>query len=289
MAAPSQVPTRLPGGATTDPPYGPFADSGYGNPAFYHQFFDDFDNALATGVSGLYTVTTVNGGTATHQAGDGGIGQVLTGAVSGNYTFIQLPAADFTLPQGTLAGKKLFFGARVSLSSLTSNFICGLCNTSATPFTAITDGVYFWHPTGGAVLNLLTVSASTTLTWTIPTSAYTLAAGSLSAGTAQIDLGFYIDRYQNINVFVGSQLFGWLPQSGTGGVSATTGVSTLPVVGPALRIYSAAYAVDFPVGGSMVGPWTISSANLNPTFGIQTQSAAAINSQIDFWMTQKER
>lgn len=278
MASPSQSPTRLPAGSTTDPPYGPMAESGMGNPFFYHQFSDDFDNAL--GSAGLWTVSGAGGGTIAHTPGDGGLALFTTGNVATNFESMQLPAASFVLPQGSLAGKKMFFITRLQLSDVTNSaFIAGLSNTSATPFTALTDGVYFSKASGGTVLNLLTVSASTVLTWAIPTAAYALA------NATNIDLGFYIDRYQNINVFVGSQLVGFIPQSGTGAVNAATGVSLLPVVGRALQIVGPGQVA----GGAQVGPWTVSSANLNVLFGVQTSAAAAKTMTVDFVTVQKER
>lgn len=263
-AVPSPKPTRLPGGLTTDPPYGPLANSGLGNPAFYHQDFDDFD--WSPTVSGAWT-QTLDGGTAANLAGDGGFILLTPVATSTDFVSIQRPAANWLLPQVASAGKKLFFLARLQLSSLTANMIAGLCDITTTPFSGISDGVYFHHASGGAVLNLLTVSGSTTQTWVIPTAAYTLAAAT------SIDVAFYIDRNGNINVFVGSQLVGWLPQSGTGAVNSA-GVPTLPVLGPCLQVASG---------------WTVSTANLSPTLAVQTEASAANTLRSDFILVQKER
>ena len=286
----SQTPTKLPGGATTDAPFQPLAESGFGNPAFYHQFFDDFDNTL--GVSGLYT-QSATGGTFSHSAADGGVGLISIPATSTDYGALQLPAASFQLPQGTTyptgtQGKKLFYGVRVNgISTLASyQAYLGLIDTTATVFTAITDGVYF--SLSGTTINLVTVSSSVSSTWTIPTSAYSawFAAG------VQFDLAFYIDWYQNINVFVGQQLFGFVPQSGSGSASGaystTTGVSTLPVEGRVLQVISPTY--QYPPGTSgLTGPWTISSAILNVTAAIKTTAATAVTMGIDFHFVQKER
>ena len=94
----SQRPTSLPGGGTTDPPYGPLRDSGMSNPFFYHQFYDDFDNQLAAGATSLYTITSSGSGSVAHAAGDGGLGLFTTGAIANNFEQIQLPAASITLP-----------------------------------------------------------------------------------------------------------------------------------------------------------------------------------------------
>lgn len=280
MASITQPPTRLPEGYTTDPPYGPLADCGMSNPFFYHQFEDDFDNSL--GPSGLWTIT-LDSGTAAHTPGDGGLALLTTAATSSDYVSMQLPAADFVLPQGSLVGKKLFFLTRVTLSDVTNSaLICGLCDTITTPFTAITDGVYFYKASGGTVLNILTASSSTVTTWTIPSSAYSLV------NATSIDLAYYIDRQQNLNVFVGSQLVGFIPQSGTGAVNSATGVSVLPVLGRCLQVIGPSYPFGA-ASGNQVGPWTVSAANLNPTLAIQTSAAAAKTLTVDFISVAKER
>lgn len=277
MTLPANTPNpqRLPGGFTSDPPYGPLAASGMGNPFFYHQFEDDFDNSL--GATGIWTVT-LDGGTAAHTAGDGGLALLTTAATSSDYVSMQLPAADFVLPQGTLAGKKFFFLTRLQLSDVTNSaLIVGVIDTITTPFSAITDGVYFYKASGGTVLQLKTVISSTASTWTIPASAYSLAANT------NIDLAFSIDRLGGLSIFVGSQLVGWIPQSGTG--TEAYGYSQLPVLG------RCAYVVgpnQTPTSAQQ-GPWSITTANLNPTIAVQTSAAAAKTLTADFIGVQKER
>lgn len=268
MAGPSPPPVRNPAGATSAPPYGMFADCGYGDPTFYHQFYDDFDNSL--GPAGLWTITAASGSVA-QTPGDGGLALFTTGSVSAQFAEIQLPAANVTLPGTTT--KKLFFAARFQLSDVLADVaIVGLCNTTATPFTAVADGVYFSKPNGSAVLNLITVVGGTATTWTIPTAFYTLA------NATNIDVGFMIDRYGTLKVFIGSQLYGYIPQSGTGAVSTVTGQSLLPVLGPAL-------VIGYPNSTT----WSQTSANLNPTAALQTQAAAAKTMTLDFIGVSKER
>ena len=261
----SPVPVRTPAGATSDPPYGPLADSGFGNPFFYHQFQDDFDFTL--GATGLYTVSKGSTGTANHTAGDGGLLTLATAATNADYVSIQLPAASFQLPQATQ--KKLFFLVRLNLSDITNSaFIAGLMDTTATIFTggSQTDGIWFTKASGGTVLNIVTASGSVLTTTAVPTSAYSFA------NNVNIDLGFYMDRNNALNVFAGSQLVGYLPQSGTGAVN-TAGVTVLPPLGRCLQIPS----------------FTVTAANLNPTLGIQAGAAAVKNLVADFWCVQKER
>lgn len=257
MALPrSPTPTRGPEGFTTDWPWGPMADSGFGNPAYYHQYFDDFDNAL--GVAGLYTLAGT--GTVAHTAGDGGLALFSTTGVSSAFESMQLPAADFTLPQGAVAGKKMFYLTRLQLSDVTNSaFIAGVCDITATPFTSITDGVWFSKASGGTVLNINSAIGGVTTTTAIPTSAYTLV------NAANIDLAWYIDWYGNLNAFVNSNMVGYVPESGTG--------SSTPSRGRCLQ----------------VSGLSLSTANLSPTLSLQTGAAAIKTMTVDFQLTQKER
>lgn len=264
MALPrSAVPQRIPAGTTSDPPFGPLADCGMGNPFFYHQFEDDFDYSLGT--NSLYVVNKGSTGTAVHTAGDGGLITLTTAATNNDYVGIDLPAADFTLPQGAGAGKKLFFIARVQLSDVVNSaLLLGLCNATATPFASVTDGVYFTTVAG--VLNIVTNVGGASVVTPIPAAVYTLA------NATNIDLAFYIDWYGNVNVFVGSQLVGFIPQSGTGAVNSA-GVPILPVVGRCLQLQTP----------------TLTAVNLTPTMAIKATAAAAKALVSDFWGTLKER
>ena len=293
----SQPPTRVPNGSTTDPPYGPLALSGMGNPFFYHQFSDDFDNLL--GPSGAYTITA-SGGSVVHSAGDGGLALFTTGAVAGNFAEAQLPAASFTLPlTGTNppatanSSKKLFYLTRLQLSDVTlSTFIAGLCSTTAAPFGGaggtqnVADGLFFYKAPGGTVLQLLNVASNAnsptgtgfTNTFTIPTAAYSLV------NATNIDLGWAIDGNQNLFIFVGSQLIGWIPQSGTGAVSSA-GVPTLPSLGPVMANYN--FQAQ---GGQAATPIMYSLANLNVTLGVcNGVTAVAKTMTVDCHCCQKER
>jgi hypothetical protein len=88
-----------------------------------------------------------------------------------------------------------------------------------------------------------------------------------------IDLAWYVDRVGNLNAFVGSQLVGAIPQSGTGAVSSVTGVTTLPVAGRVLQVTGLA----------------LTTANLSPILGVQTGAVAAKTMTVDFICAQKER
>jgi hypothetical protein len=271
---PSQSPQRLPAGSTTDPPYGPWADNGNGNSFFYHQFADDFDNAL--GIAGLYTLSGT--GSAVHTPGDGGLALLSTLATTPTFASIQLPAASFTLPQGALAGKKLFWGARIALSDIAASvLIAGLINTTATPFTAITDGIWFSKASGGTQLVLNVASGGTTKSFNVATNTYTLV------NATNIDLAFYVDRYGNIQYSVGAQLFGWFPQSGTGASTPANSYPSLPVLCPTGKLYSGNQPTTVATG------YTLSTANLNMTLAIQNGAAAIKTLTADFHGAAKER
>lgn len=297
----SQVPASLPGGSTTDPPYGPLALSGMSNPFFYHQFQDDFDNLL--GPSGAYTITA-SGGSVVHSAGDGGLALFTTGAVAGNFAQAQLPAASFTLPltgatpPGTAnSSKKLFYLARVQLADVTlSSFIAGLCNTGTTLITGaggtqnVTDGLFFYKAPSSTTLQLLNVGSvanspsgsAFTNTFTIPAAAVTLT------NAVSFDFGFSIDANQNLRVYVGSQLVGWIPQSGFGSVNAA-GVPILPSLGPVLANYNFLPQATG-LAGSTATPILYSTANLNITLAVcNGATAAAKTMTADFHTAQKER
>ena len=290
--SPSPPPTRLTAGSTTDGPFGLFANSGFSSPFFYQQFQDDFYNAL--GATGLYASTVVNTGVAAvHVAGDGGIASFATSATGSSATLIQLPAASVNLPgQSTVTPypatsvKKLFYLARINLSDITTmNFIAGLCNTGAT-FAAgvpsVTDGIYFSKTTGSAQSLVLTAVASAgqsptgagvTYTVVIPTNAYSMV------NATYIDLGFYMDRQQNLMAFVGNPLMvGYAPQSGAGVAQAIAGNPLSPPRGAAAAFQQATQ------------PYYWSLANLNLTLGCSNGVTASVRTMLaDFHCYQKER
>lgn len=273
---PSTVPERTPAGYTTDPPFGPWADMGCGNPFFYHIFSDDFDNSV--GATGLWTITKTTG-TVVHNAGDGGQVTLTTAATLNDFDEMQLPAANFTLPQGALAGKKMGFLFRmISLSDVSASaFIFGMCNTTITPFAAINDGIYFAKASASSQITLKVASGGTTFTYNIPAAHYNLA------NATQIDFSWFVDRYGNILAAIGSQLVGFIPQSGTGASTPLGLYPGLPVLCPTEKLYSGNQPFTNASG------YTLSAANLNPTIAIQAGAAAAKTLIADFIGVAKER
>lgn len=284
IQAPSPPPVRNTAGSTTDAPYMPLAQSGIGNPFFYHQFADDFDNALSA--TGLYTISGT--GSVVHTPGDGGLALFSTLAGAGTFASIQTPAASFTLPTTGITPpatstsvKKFFWLTRLQLSDVTlSSFVAGVSAVDVTPFTAILDGIWFAKAASSTVLTFnIAASAGQSptgsaiaATVTIPTTAYTLV------NATYIDLAFMIDRAQNIYVFVGSQLVGFLPQSGSGAVN-TAGVSAIPLKGPVASLQQ-----------GLPTSVPLSLANMSPILGVSNVATAAIKTMtVDFHLVQKER
>jgi hypothetical protein len=253
----SPPPSRMTSGNSTDFPYGPLADSGASNPAFYHNFFDDFDQTLGA-ANGFYTVTNATG-TLAHTAGDGGLALFSTNAGAASFVSIQLPAASYTLPQGAGAGKKLFYLTRLQLSDVVASaFIAGLANITVTPFTAIADGIWFSKAIGSSTLNINTAVGSAVVTTALPISSQILA------NATNIDLSFNIDRLGNLNVFVSPNMVGYVPQSGTG--------ATTPTRGRILQLQPA-----------------LTAATLSPTLAINETATANKTMTVDFHLVQKER
>jgi hypothetical protein len=270
----SQVPKRNPSGYTPQPPYGPWADCGAGDDFFYQTDADDF-NCLPTAA---WTATENNGGTIALTAGGGGLLLFTTGVVATNYASIQRAVANLVIPQGTNAGKKFFFGARLMLASLNSGFIAGVVNSTTTPFTAgqITDGIWFSKVAGAIGSNPLSINVSASST------NLATALSFVPTAATEFDVAFYVDQYGNVQYSIGVQLFGWIPQSGTSAVS-TSGVPTLPVLCPTGKLYSGNQPTTVASG------YTLPSANLSNTVGVITSTGAAQTLTLDFVGAKQER
>lgn len=258
MANPqTQPPVRNPNGQTTDFPWGPFADNGNGNPAFYHQVFDDFDSTLNTGSTGIWIASKTSTGTVAHTPGDGGLALFTTAATIGDSISIQAPTAAFTYT----AGKKLFFEVRLQLSDISlSSFQLGLIQTTTTPAT-VTDGIYFSKASGSTQIYLNSVVSSVVTQIAIPAAAF-----NPFANATFFELAFYVNRKGEILAFAGTQLVGWIPESGTG-------LLTLSNRGVLGRLTST----------------TITTVNLNPTMAFQAGAAVVKTGTVDFVCVAKER
>lgn len=262
---PSPTPARFTGGVTQEPVWSPLANFGLPNPLFYHQDSDDF--AKLTALTSEYTVTVSAGCTVGNTAGDGGIiTYSIDGDAAGDFASIQRIVASFSFT----AGKKSFFATRLQASDVTNGIIiAGLIQTTATPLV-VTDGLYFFKATGATTLVLRHAVGGVFTDIAIP------AVANVLANNTYIDLGWYVDRNQNIYAFVGSQLIGYMQQSGTGPVNSA-GVSVLPVAGPVAALQQSAT------------PLTLTAANLNPTLCFGAGTATAKTMIADYWLAAKER
>lgn len=245
----SPVPVRTPEGGATDWPFQPLADCGNGNPAFYHQYFDDFDQAFSFSTGNTYTISGGGTGPAfTGVAGVGGQGQLTIGSVASHSVWAYLVKASFT---ENIAPKKLFFETRLVASSnpATSIFEFGLANTAApltdaTGANAVTDGIFFRYVGSTNTLTLSQAVGGVLTTVTVPTAAYSITA------TAPTDFAFYQNRLGDILVYVDTQLVGYLQQSqlntlnnpqNAGAVARILGTSytaTAVVLGPFISMFS---------------------------------------------------
>lgn len=272
----SPTPTRLPGGVTTDFDYQPLANMGLPDPISYNTIFDDFNGALNPN---LWTKYLKSSGTVAAAAGDGGRMLFTTAATSGDVVALQPPVGVMSLVQG----KKQFFAARLQMSSIAATgptVIAGLLDVTATPNLTITDGIYFSINNGIATLNIVDAATSTTTAVVIPTAAYatqaTPTAVAMAAAT-DYDMAFYVNSKQDVLVWFGQQLFGYLPQSGSG-VANVSGYSLAPALGPCAGYRQSTAAL------------TLTSVLLAPTLVLEEGTgAAAVTMNADFVLAAKER
>lgn len=241
-------PTRWTAGFTQDAKFQPLGLIGQPDPFFYATFSDDFTHYNA----GDYTVTAASGSVA-QTAGSGGLLLFTTGATATNFAEIQVKAASFPFT----TGKKLAYLTRIQASEATNSaIIAGLIETVVTPFSAVTDGIYFYKASAGTSIVVNVVSGSTTIGTTTLTN--------VLAANTNIDLGFVVDANGDILIYAGSNLIGQGNQD-----SQTTG--------PTARIAASSLSAAMP------------TANLNPTLAIQTSAAAAITMTADFMYGALER
>lgn len=277
-AIPNTVPSRFKSGYTPDQAFQAWADCGAGDPFWYHMDWDDFDWSL--NVTGTYTIT-LDGGTAALTAGDGGLGLLTTAASSNDYVSLQRPIAAWVVPQGATAGKKMFYGVRLQLGDVTNSaFIAGLCNVTTTPFTSgdITDGIWFSKASGGTQLVINVAEGGTVTSFNVNTATYDLV------NATNIDLAFYVDKYGNVQYSVGSQLFGYIPQQGTGATSAAPQYySSAVVLCPTGKLYSGNQP------GTVASGYTLPTANLSLSLGVQAGAAAAKTLTVNFHGAARER
>lgn len=246
----SSSPVRLTSGFTQDASWQPLGAIGIPNPFFYAQFADDF----LPYQSAKYTVTATGGSVAqTFTNGTGGRILFTTGATATNFAEIQMDGDGFSY----IAGKKFVYLTRLQVADITNTaIIAGLIDVTATPFTAVTDGIYFYKAAAGTSIQLRAVTGSTLI-------GSATITGALTANT-DIDLGFYVDRSGNIKAFYGHNLIGNQSQN-----TATLGPDT------AIR------------ASALTG--TLTTVALYSTLAVQASTAAAQTMVADFLFSAQER
>jgi hypothetical protein len=184
--------TRFPNGVTNVGEDSPFADLAMPAPTQFHNYMEDFDYYTA----GDWTVTETDA--AATQAltdGDGGLLLITNSAADNDLVSLQKKGESFLF----VAGKKLFYEARLKVSDATqSDVVVGLQITDTTPLD-VTDGVFFIKADGAATVNLRVEKDNTATT---ATSIATMADDTF------ISLGFYYNGSDAVQYFVNGALGG---------------------------------------------------------------------------------
>ena len=184
--------TRFPNGVTNVGENSPFADLAMPAPTQFHNYMEDFDYYTA----GDWTVTETDA--AATQAltdGDGGLLLITNSAADNDLVSLQKKGESFLF----VAGKKLFYEARLKVSDATqSDVVVGLQITDTTPLD-VTDGVFFIKADGAATVNLRVEKDNTATT---ATSIATMADDTF------IRLGFYYNGSDAVQYFVNGALGG---------------------------------------------------------------------------------
>jgi hypothetical protein len=193
------MPTRFQGGVGTTEIGNTLEELPIPDPTALHVWFDDFDDfAMADWV---VTTTEAGAGSATEAVSnaDGGVLLITNDAADDDADFFQYSGRDASATVETfkfIAGKKLWFKARMKVSDATqSDFVMGLQITDTTPL-AVTDGVYFRKDDGDANLDFVVIKDSVATTQT---------AASTVANDTWFTCGFYYDGVSTIFVFKDDQ------------------------------------------------------------------------------------
>ena len=261
------APVRYPSGISNAAPWQFFAGMGVENPFFYHQFYDDFD-VLPAATDG-WTVTNATGTAALSTTLDGGNYVMTTAASAASFVSIQRVASSFQ----PVAGKKLYFVARLSLSDVTNSVvIAGLFpNAATTPFTGTpANGIWISKASGGTQLVLNVANNSVVTSTNFPTSAYTLTANTT------FDVGIYVTNGMSntlqgttITASVGPTLVSYVPQSGTGTANSTNRAPNIVSTAPLLT--------------------TLQATVLAPILAVQTGNSSVLSLTSDFVGAFRER
>ncbi len=185
MAAPS----RFPGGITNAVQHTTLSGFGAMDPTKYHVYWNDFDTFAVAD----WTITTTEAGagdaTEALTDEDGGVLLITNDAADNDADFFQKVGESFLF----VAGKKLWFKARLKTSNATqTDIVMGLQITDTTPL-AVTDGVYFIKADDAATVDFVVVKNST---------ATTASAIATMANATWVILGFYYNGVDEISYYV---------------------------------------------------------------------------------------
>jgi hypothetical protein len=256
------TPSRFPQGLSNAAPWQFFGPMGTENPFFYHSYADDFDTPiLSTG-----WVVTASTGTAALAAGDGGVVVETTTAAAANFVSIQRPAVGFQ----PVAGKKLFFVARIALSDIVNAaFVAGLMPITATPFTNPANGIWISKASSTSQIVLNVANNSVVTSTNIPLAALTIA------NNVSFDVGFEVTAGLTsipgpaIKASVGPNLVGFLPQSGNGTANSNNRYPNIVSTAPLLT--------------------TLQATVLAPVLAVQTGNSSILTLTSDFVGAFRER
>ncbi len=175
--------TRLPRGLTNVDSNDIFNSLRIFDPTIYQQFLDDFHVFAAAS----YSTGGVGTPTRAAQAGLGGLVRLGNSAADNDNSWLQSANPTFQL----IAGKKLFFGARVTPSDATqSDLAVGLqIAVASNNFLTPVNGLFFRKDDDAAAIALVSRAASVETT--------TGAVATLTDAT-QVELQFYYDGIDSV-------------------------------------------------------------------------------------------
>lgn len=216
-------PVRYPNGVTNVASSSPLGFYGLPDPAKWQTYFNHFHHFTAND----WTTTRV-GVTPTEALANetGGVLLLTTTAGATDSTFSQKKGESFLMA----AGKRAIFRARFKGSdATTSDLLVGLQITDTTPL-AVSDGIYFYKPTGAATVNLIYAKSSTVVT---------TSAIATMANATHIELAWTYDGVNELSYYVNGV------KSGTVSVTTTVAGDKLPTVTltPSFGIQNGAAAV----------------------------------------------
>ena len=250
--------SSLPGGFTNAAPWQTMAAAGTNDPTWAQAYWDDFNQFLPA----LYSVVGV--GTpvvAVSSLGPGGQVSLTTSAAANDTTNLQVATPTFQLTPG----HHLFFKAYMAINGTLAaeNIYAGLFPVGASPLAA-NDFLGFICATGQANWIFRSRVAGVNTDVALPPALVSVLG-------APLELGFHVDRQQNVEIFLN-------PTTGNNPISPAA-ASTGAAVG---RVASLQSIPSNP-------PIVLTQVLLSPTVGIQTTAAATKTLNVDYMVCTAER